>query len=233
MKSLKTSICVFLLLALPLPLFGMTDNFDDGNDNGWTVIQGDWEVKNGKYVQSDILWTVTDTKETYHRSFIGDVGWSDYTVEVDLTIDDPGELAAIAGIFIRVSEKSTEGDYYFFRIDLRPDNPPGAIQSPNHIFDGTAIRLEGADPEFNDMEEADVTYHLKVVAEGNHFMYYIDNELMLDRFDDFDPFMTGAVGLGTFNAGASFDNFSVVGAGIPGAVSREGKLAVCWGNLKK
>lgn len=228
----KALIYVCLFLILPLPVFGLIDNFNDGNDIGWTVIQGDWKVRNNKYVQSDTVWTSTNTHETYHRTFIGDVNWANYTVEVDLTIDNPGELAPIAGIFIRVSEKSATGNYYFFRIDLRADAPPGAIQSPNHIFDGTAIRLEGADAKFNDMEKANVTYRLKVIADGDHFRYYIDNELMLDIVDQFDPFMTGAVGLGTFNAGASFDNFSVIGEGIPNSVSREGKLAVCWSSLK-
>jgi hypothetical protein len=233
MKNFKYLLYVYLMLILSLNVFGLIDNFDDGKDDGWTVIQGDWEVKNGKYIQSDTVWIDTATNETYHRTFMGDVNWSDYTVEVDVTIEEEGELAPIAGIFIRVSEISDAGQYYFFRIDLRDDNPPGAIQSPNHIFDGTVIQLEGADPQFNDMEEAGVTYHLKVVAEGDHFLYYVDDELMLDKSDDFDPFMTGAVGLGTFNAGASFDNFNVTGEGIPGAVSREGKLAVCWGYIKE
>lgn len=46
------------------------------------------------------------------------------------------------------------------------------------------------------------------------------------RFEPVDvPFVKGAVGVGTFNCGASFDNFEVTGEGIPGAVSQEGKLA--------
>ncbi len=232
MKTVVSLTCVSLILVFASSTFAWLDDFGDGKDDGWTVIQGDWEVKNGQYRQKDTAWTTTETNETYHRSYFGDVKWSDYTVEVDVTIDDPGDLAAIAGIFIRVSEKSDEGQYYFFRIDLRPDCGPGAIQSPNHTFDAANVQVEAADPEFNDLEEAGVTYHLKVIAEGNHFLYYIDDELMLDVVDEFDPVLSGAVGLATFNAGALFDNFQVTGEGIPGCVSREGKLTACWGMLK-
>jgi len=225
--------CVFLSLILASSSFAFMDNFSDGDDDGWTVIQGDWEVKDGIYIQNDTEWTVTETNETYQRAFYGDVNWTDYTVEVDLTIDNPGDLAPIAGIFVRVSDKSADGQYYLFRIDLRATESPGAIESPNHTFDGLNIQKEAADPQFDDLEKADETYHLKVVAEGDHFLYYIDDVLMVDVVDEFDPFMTGAVGLGTFNAGASFDNFAVTGEGVPGAVSRESKLAACWGMIKE
>ena len=232
MKVLISLACASLVLIFGFSALALIDDFGDGRDDGWTVIQGDWLVKDGKYVQQDTEWVTTETNETYHRTFLGDVNWTDYTVEVDLTIDEPGELAPIAGIFIRVTEKSDAGNYYLFRIDLRPTSGPGAIQAPNHIFNGLEIKLEAADPQFDDMEEEGVKYHLKVVAEGNHFMYYINDELLLDTVDDFDPFLSGAVGLGTFNAGASFDNFQVEGTNVPRMVSSESKLTARWGMLK-
>lgn len=221
------------------PTFALIDDFDDGTDDGWTVVQGDWKVKSGKYVQNDSEWTTTATLETYHRSFFGDVNWSDYTVEVDLIIDQPGDLAPIAGVFVRVTEKSEDGVYYLFRIDTRPDQAPAAVEAPNHNFEGVA-GTEGANagdglenPDFLDMDQNEVEYHLKVVAEGPNFQYYIDDELILDLTDDVDPFLKGAVGLGTFNCGVSFDNFVVNGPGIPAnSVDQEGKLAICWGSLK-
>ncbi len=233
-------ICVSLCLAFAPYASALTDDFDDGKDDGWTVIQGDWEVEDGEYRQKDTVWTTTTTNETYHRSFFGDVNWSDYTVEVDLIIDEPGELAPIAGVFVRVTEKSADGLYYFFRIDTRPDQAPAAVESPNNNFKGeNGGRTEGAnandglkDPAFLNMDENDVEYHLKVVAEGDHFLYYIDDQLILDITDDVDPFLKGAVGLGTFNAGTSFDNFQINGEGIPKSVNREGKLTICWGALK-
>ena len=232
MKSLVFVVCASLILLLSPSAFALIDDFEDGRDDGWKVVQGDWAVDDGEYRQSDQVWTTTATNETYHRSYFGDVNWSDYTVEVDVIIDGPGELAPIAGIFVRVTQKSDEGTYYFFRIDTRPDCGPGAVESPNNNFSGeNGGKMEGGvDPEFVALEENEVEYHLKVVAEGDHFMYYIDDDLILDITDDVDPFMNGAVGLGTFNCGASFDNFVVNGQGI--SVSSEGKLTSCWGMLK-
>jgi hypothetical protein len=189
-------------------------------------------VEDGKYRQKDTVWTTAATNETYHRSFFSDVNWSDYAVEVDVIIDGPGNLAPIAGVFVRVTEKSDKGEYYFFRIDTRSDQTPAAVEAPNNNFKGVnGGRTEGANvndglknPAFLDMDKNGVEYHLEVVAEGNHFLYYVDDELILDITDDVDPFLNGAVGLGTFNCGASFDNFEVTGEGVPGSVSKEGKL---------
>lgn len=193
-------------------------------------------MKDGRYIQNDIPMPAagTGTMECFNRSFVGDVNWSDYTVEVDLIIEEPGEAAPIAGIFVRVAEKSDEGQYYFFRIDTRSDWGPGAVEAPNNNFAGqNGGQMEGGlDPEFMTLEENEVEYHLKVVAEGNHFLYFVDDELILDITDDVDPILNGAVGVGTFNCCASFDNLEVTGADVPGDVSIEDNLAIYWGMLK-
>jgi hypothetical protein len=232
MKLAVFLACISLILVFASSTFAWIDNFDDGNDDSWTVIQGDWEVKDGGYRQDDTDWTTTTTNETFHRSFVGDVNWSDYTAEVDVIIDDPGDLAPIAGIFVRVAEKTVEGQYYFFRIDTRDEWGPSANEAPNHNFAGTLDPVVEGGKVAPAMEENGVEYHLKVIAEGNHFLFYVDDELFLDVTDDVDPILNGAVGLGTFNCGASFDNLEVTGAGVPGSVSKEDKLATCWGMLK-
>lgn len=229
-----------MMLMFHMTAFSIVDNFDDGRDDGWTPIQGKWKVVNGRYVQSDIPYINTNTLKCYNRSFMGDVNWTDYTVEVDVRIDDPGPVAPIAGIFVRVTEKTDQGHYYFFRIDTRPDQAPAAVEAPNNNFKGqNGGKTEGANandglknPAFLDMDKVGVEYHLKVVAEGNKFSFYIDDELILERVDDVDPILKGAVGLGTFNCGASFDNFSVQGPGII-SVNNGGSLATTWGCLKR
>ena len=234
MRTLILLVCVSLMLVCALTSWALMVDFENGTDRDWTVIQGDWEVKGGKYHQTDKNWTTAATNDTYNRSYFGDINWTDYTIEVDVTIDDPGDLAPIAGIFARVMAKTKDGAYYFFRIDTRPDWGPGAVESPNNNFAGEGGgKMEGGlDPKFIAMEENNKQYHLKVIAEGNHFVYYVDGKSVLDVVDDVDPFMSGAVGLGTFNAGASFDNFQVTGTGVPGAVISDGKLTVTWGEVK-
>ena len=240
-KFLLYLTIVSIVLIFTSSTFAWMDDFNDNKDDGWTIIQGDWEVEEGRYIQTDKEFNNTTTLETYHRSFIGDVNWSDYTVEVDLRVDEPGDTASIAGLFVRVTEKSDEGNYYFFRIDTRPDQAPAAVESPNNNFRGeNGGKTVGAnandglqDPAFLDMDKNEVQYHLKVIAEGDHFMYYIDDELIFDVTDDVDPFLKGAVGVGTFNCEASFDNLQVTGEGIPKAVNLKYKLAVLWSNIKK
>lgn len=233
-KIYLTLTVISIILIFTSSTFAWIDDFTVPSKD-WEPVQGEWEVEDGRYVQTDKEFTTTSTLETYHRSFVGDVNWSNYTVEVDLRIDEPGETAPIAGVFVRVTEKSEDGNYYFFRIDTRPDWGPGAVEAPNNNFSGeNGGKMEGGlEPKFVALEENEVEYHLKVIAEENHFMYYVDDELILDVTDEVDPFLKGAVGLGTFNCGASFDNLEVTGDNIPGAVNQEGKLAVVWGTIKR
>jgi hypothetical protein len=226
MKVLFFLVCMLLILS-PLA-FAILDDFSDARDDGWTPVQGDWKVENGRYVQSNIDTVDALSMKTYHRSFMGDINWSDYTVEVDLRIDKPGLAAPIAGIFVRVTDKNADGNYYFFRIDTRPTCAPAAVESPNNNFKGEG----GGKNEGATANEDGVEYHLKVVAAGNKFSFYIDNTLILERTDDVDPFMKGAVGLGTYNSGTSFDNFQVTGPGVISVLNRGEKLATNWGALK-
>jgi hypothetical protein len=82
--------------------------------------------------------------------------------------------------------------------------------------------------------EPDTWYVLKAVIEGDHFKYYVDDELVMEYIDTSNP--TGAVGLIVSGASTThFDNFIVTGDDIPGnvtAVSPKAKLAVTWGQMK-
>ena len=198
----------------------VTIDFDQPNGKPWLVsgeailewspIQGQWNVKNNKYVQEDIEWTTYSTCNTYHRSYIGNENWTDYTVEATVRIEEGGTLAPIGGIFFRVTNDNTENiatgcNYYFFRIDLRAEEGPCLIKSPNQtieIHSGKPCKLN-------------TDYTLKVVLKGSSIKCYIDGKLEFDITDE--SFPTGAVGLGTFNASASFDNLTIEGLEIPNA----------------
>ena len=117
-------------LVVAQSALAVTENFDNGAAN-WTEVQGDWAAAGGEYKQAEIEWTTTSTLETYHRSFFGDVGWTDYTYEATVRIDEGGPIAPILGIFFRVTEKSDAGGYYLFRLDQRADQGPGLIRVPN------------------------------------------------------------------------------------------------------
>ncbi len=137
-----------------------------------------------------------------------------------INIDEGGELAPIIGIFFRVTEKSDEGNYYYFRLDERGAEGPGLIKSPN-----ITMQINGGNPA-----EIGRDYVLKVEVEGGDIRCYVDGVLEIEVFDD--EFATGAIGLGTFNAVGHFDDVSVNGDGIPRPVEPAGKLPTAWARLR-
>ena len=213
-------ICAFLSLNFMPGAFALTDNFNDGNANGWTEIQGDWSVKKDEYVQEDTKWTTTATHETYTRSYLGEEDWEDYTFSAKVRIEEGGELAPIIGIFFRVTEKSDTGDYYLFRLDERASEAPGLNKAPN-----ITMQINNNDPA-----EIGRDYILKVEVKGDNIKCYVDDKLEIEVEDD--SFPQGAIGVGTFNAEGHFDDVNVNGKGIPSAVLTEGKLSTTWGWIK-
>ena len=221
MKIAMFCMCVFLSLGLVSGLCALLDDFDDGNDNGWDQIQGDWSVKSGEYVQVDTEWTDTATNETYTRSFWGSEDWTDYTLEAKVRMEGGGETAAIVGIFFRVTEIAPEGEYYYFRLDARAAEGPALIKSPN-----TILQENNGFPS-----EMGQDYILTVVVEGDNIACYIDGELEIELQDA--SFGRGAVGVGTFDTEGYFDDVSVNGAGIAAnPVEAEGKLTTTWASIK-
>ena len=49
LKVLISLACASLVLIFGFSALALIDDFGDGRDDGWTVIQGDWLVKDGKY----------------------------------------------------------------------------------------------------------------------------------------------------------------------------------------
>lgn len=220
MKFATFCLCVFLSVGFVGGIYAISDNFNDGNDNGWTQIQGTWSVKNGEYVQADTAWASTATNETYHRSYYGDVNWANYTIEAKVRIDKGGDLAPIIGIFFRVTEKSPAGDYYYFRLDTRPAEGPCLVKSPNTILQENMAKPASIGQN----------YVLKVDVNGDNIKCYIDGQLEIELQDN--SFPMGAVGVGTFNTDGYFDDVTISGGDVVSAVSSKGKLATTWASIK-
>jgi len=222
MRATIFCLCVFLSLSFVGGVYALIDDFNDGKDDGWKQIQGEWSVIKGEYAQEDIEYTTTATYETYTRSFFGNEDWTDYTIEAKVRIEEGGPTAPIIGIFFRVTEKTETGDYYYFRLDQRAAEGPALIKSPN-----TILQENMAKPC-----EIGTDYILKVEVDGSNIKCYIDGELEIELDDN--SFESGAIGVGTFNASGNFDNVTVNGPGIAAnPVSTKGKLTSTWASLKK
>ena len=212
--------CAWLTtLVVAQNALAVTENFDGGAAN-WTEVQGDWTAVGGEYKQATIEWTTTSTNETYHRSFFGDVSWTDYTYEATVRIDEGGPVAPILGIFFRVTEKTDAGGYYMFRLDQRAAQGPGLIKAPNET-----IQINGDNPA-----EIGRDYVLRVEVQGSDIKCYVDGVLEIEVTDD--SFPAGAVGVGSFDAASSFDNVTVSGDGVATAVESGGKLPSVWARLR-
>ena len=80
-------------------------------------------------------------------------------------------------------------------------------------------------------------YKIKVVAKGEDFEFYINDELIAEWSDD--KLKSGKVGVRTYSSVSHFDNVLITGSGIPAskgepgaAVDSASKLATTWGNIK-
>jgi hypothetical protein len=191
----------YLTKTLPPPLF--SDDFNDGNADGWTPVGsgGDWAVEDDAdfgstvYSQADTTWMTTSTYDTYWRSYGAD-SWTDYTFETKIKIVSGG-FAPIAGIFFRVQGTDLDSGYYMFRIDARSIYGPALIKSPN-----TILEIDNTKPTVIGQ-----IYALKVIVEGSNIKCYIDDEKIFDVMDS--TYTTGRVGVGTFNAHTHFDDVLV------------------------
>lgn len=88
-RTVRLSLGVVLCLILAASLLwqhradavtlAFSDDFQDGNANGWTSPRGQWQVC--QQPGRSLAFCVTPTDGTYPISFSGSFGWIDYSVE--------------------------------------------------------------------------------------------------------------------------------------------------------
>lgn len=170
-----------------------------------------------------------------------DSSWKDYTLEtrtklVSDEIDPEGWVAWGLGIRLGICSGINQG--YFFLIDFHEQTTLIRKFFPGQ--NGT-IRENISRRPF--AAAKDVWYKLKVVTQGNHFQFYIDDKL-IDEIDD-DTIPEGCPALQIRNATVHFDWLILSGSEIPdvdntsgplegvvAVVEPIGKLATTWGEVK-
>lgn len=132
---------------------------------------------------------------------IGDPAWTDYIVEGDVYVFDSSYFAYAAGILFR-----GKGDYPNLAADA-------------YIFQGrprflqlekwTSVRrVPYPFTDYTHPFKPGEWHHFKIVCDGQHFQFYMDDVLTQDYIDP-SPHLTGQVGFRTWIAGAYFDNLLV------------------------
>ena len=191
------------------------ENFDNGLPDGWNEVSGEWKIVKDAYAET--------SGGPYAKTMFGDENWTDYTLEVDVTLVKKVSDVNAAGVLIRADTDGDNGMRFWIRTDQHKCQFSRWRENKwDHIVTPLPI-----DPEVGE------TYRLKVVAEGQNYQCFVDDELLFEGDDDAKFRDSGRIGFITHSANVHFDNLVIDGADIPSfAVEPNGKLTTRWGQLK-
>ena len=216
MRYLKTVSIIFLVTILTSTASAgiWQENFDNELPDGWNEVKGEWKIVKDAYAET--------SGAEYAKTMFGDEDWTDYTLEVDITLVKNVNVNA-AGVLIRADTDGDNGMRFWIRTDQHKcqfsrwrENQWDHIKTPLPV-----------EPEVGE------TYRLKIVAEGQNYQCFVDDELLFDGEDNAKFRDSGRIGFITHTANVHFDNLSIDGADIPSfAVEPNGKLTTRWGQLK-
>ena len=211
------SLSLLFVLTSQVLVYALTWDFDDTAQlKDWTVINGKWSIEGGK-LKGELLGD-------YMGIVAGDLGWSDYTLEMETTVVE----GKYTYWMVRVQDNPLS--YYAMERNESSSSPIWRRDAGTH----TKIANDVALPA-NNLE----SHIWKIEAKGDTITTYIDGKELLSAKDA--TYAKGRIGLGGHNSGSAtgknvvtFDYVKVEGTGIPtaAAVKSIGKLSVAWGSLK-
>jgi hypothetical protein len=223
---LSASISI-LLIAASAWAGTLRDNFDDGDMKGWDLSgAGDaWEIKNGELV--------IPPAGAPPQFLIGEADWEDYTIRVSAKIVKHQTTDFLEGPNIMARWESPLHLYIF------AFGSSGVNDKTAYAF-YVAGDIEAKHLEVKPFEwELDKWYDLRLVAEGDRFRFYVNDQLVIDYTDDVYP--KGKVGITSAFIGTTvhFDDLSVTGDEVPdmnlsqvSVLPNKGKLVTKWAKLK-
>lgn len=186
-----------------VPVVIFEDNFDDGNLDGWNVVNGNWHVEDGALVASYLC----DNCDGQHRIYANLPDLTNFELTYDIKRIsgwDTGSLLL----------RDTGED--FFQFDVHPSEG----------YQGGVVLSKS--PTYGVAQNTDLTiypgewYHVRVRAVDNvleFFMVYDGEEVSVLHYDDLnDPYLVGDIGFMIWsgadaNASVAYDN--VILSSIP------------------
>jgi len=208
-------VLVIFLLLVTCSTQALFYDFEDENQAAdWTVLDGEGMIEDGRYI-------LRNTDSSSGIAVIGDMTWTDCVITCKATM-----LAGSAdniGFVWRLAQNDL-----FYVISVRLDQRIGYCGCIN----GSWMNAGSPINPVPFTTEIDEEYELKLVVEGSHFQFYIDDEDM-GAWED-DQLETGMIGIRVWSAVMAIDDFDVNGPNIPNtAVNSQGKMAVAWGKIKQ
>lgn len=168
----------------------VSDDFEDGNAEGWTTTGGTWIVNSEA---SRVLNQSSFVANALART--GEPGWRNYTVQAEVTPVSFNGLPGFAGVAARVNSTTS-----YYALVVRPNDTAALIRTVN----GTAITLASAPLQVS----AGSTYTLALTVSGQTLVGRA-GDVELTASDGF--LFTGPAGLVTTWTSASFDNIVISG----------------------
>ena len=179
-----------------------SDNFEDGNADGWSNTGGTYTVYSEGAPQG-YVYRKTDYGGFMYAFSTAGGNFADFTYTAKVRMDStlPGGANAdseYVGITFRYANSSQNYDFYFRKgagnVRLRK-NGATLQESPS----GTAW-------------SSDTWYTMKVVVTGGNIKGYVNDVLKVD-YTDSSPLPEGMVGMMTYNSVGSWDDINVTVAG--------------------
>lgn len=167
-----------------------TQNFDGATASGWTTYGGTWTFSNGAY---------NVASNPGAKSVLSNINVTDFEYEADIKATGTG---GNSGIIFRVNLPAVGADSYYgyyAGIDLSAqkvvlgkaaNNWTQVATSPMSIVSGQ-------------------WYHIKVVANGSEIKVFVNDMITPKITVNDSSFLSGSIGVRTYNISASFDNISL------------------------
>lgn len=174
----------------PPPGPAFTDDFEDGNADGWSPASGSWSVVTDG---SDVYQQVNSTQNAH--SYASATSWTDYTVEARVKVTS---FAATGNGRAGVLGRVTDGTNHYY-LGLFKDN---TIELQSKVAGSTTTLASGSYTV-----TPGVWYTVKLEMIGSTLKAYVNNVLQLTVTDT--AFSSGHIGLGGWNAAARFDDIVV------------------------
>ena len=201
MKQLKEKLPVTIIVALTLwaNAYGATsysDDFDDGNADGWTSAGGSWSVSNSG--ESSYYYQQTDlSAESF--SYAGQISWTDYSFEARVK-----RIATNGYGSCDIVGRSNGTDFYL--VQIGPSNA--------QIWNVTAANSWVNVAKANTTNTLDTWYTYKLEMVGDVIRVYKDGIEIISVTDP-NPILSGQIGFRAYRINCRFDDVVVTNLGAP------------------